>query len=391
MRTIKLDDFDKKLKIEVEYSEFFLGRFINKSEFEILLYHKNQIDKVSSQKVWDKIKKLTNDYELIHLPNRKFKSESIALYNPLSRSYFKLWEIIFDFKLFNEYKNNIVIASLAEGPGGFIEAINNYRKTYFNSYDHIYGITLKSENKEVPGWNKAARYLKSNKNIDISYGRDMTGNLYNLDNILYFRDYIYTKEKKYVDIITADGGFDFSIDFNNQEQLSHKLIFCEIVTALTVQALGGKFICKFFFIFSELSMSFLYLLNSHYETLYITKPLTSRTANSEKYIVCSNFKGIDSSYLDKLHKIVQDWNTISINDWQINSIFKEPIPDDFKSKIIGFNTKNSDQQIQNIKKTLDYIDNNKNIEDTKVYQTKLAKEWCKKYSIKINQNSIFIN
>ena len=66
MRTIKLDKFDKKLKIEVEYSEF-LGEFINKSEFETLLYHKNQIDKVSSQKIWDKIKKLTNDYELIHL------------------------------------------------------------------------------------------------------------------------------------------------------------------------------------------------------------------------------------------------------------------------------------------------------------------------------------
>ena len=37
------------------------------------------------------------------------------------------------------------------------------------------------------------------------------------------------------DIITADGGFDFHQDFNNQEKLSHKLIFCEVVTALTIQ------------------------------------------------------------------------------------------------------------------------------------------------------------
>ena len=36
------------------------------------------------------------------------------------------------------------------------------------------------------------------------------------------------KYQNSMDIITADGGFDFSIDFNKQEQLSNRLIFCEI-------------------------------------------------------------------------------------------------------------------------------------------------------------------
>ena len=30
-----------------------------------------------------------------------------------------------------------------------------------------------------------------------------------------------------------------------------------------------------------------------YEEIYLNKPLTSRPANSEKYIVAKNFKGID--------------------------------------------------------------------------------------------------
>ena len=47
--------------------------------------------------MWDKSKKLSNEYELIHLPNKKMRGQSIAKYEPLSRSYFKLWEMIVDF------------------------------------------------------------------------------------------------------------------------------------------------------------------------------------------------------------------------------------------------------------------------------------------------------
>ena len=43
------------------------------------------------------------------------------------------------------------------------------------------------------------------------------------------------------DLVTADGGFDFSTNFNKQEQSSLRIIFCEIVTALSVQKKGGAF------------------------------------------------------------------------------------------------------------------------------------------------------
>ena len=68
-----------------------------------------------------------------------------------------------------------------------------------------------------------------------------TGNIYDLENILHFKS--ITNE---VNIVTADGGFDFSIDFNRQEFLAQRLIFCELVTAFSVQKVGGCFICKFF-------------------------------------------------------------------------------------------------------------------------------------------------
>ena len=392
MKTIKLNCnyLNKLLNICLTYNEDETNILYNKEEIDRLISYKNKIDSVSSQKVWDNTKKLTNDYELIHLPNRKLKSESIAKYEPLSRSYFKLWEIIFDFDLFNNFNKNAVIAGIAEGPGGFIEAMNNFRKMYTKYNDHIYGITLKSINKDVPGWKKANNYLKKNNNISICYGSDNTGNIYNLENILYFNNYIRKKNPNGVDIITADGGFDFSIDFNNQEKLSHKLIYCEIITALTIQNIGGSFICKFFDLYTELSISLIYLLSCFYKEVYINKPLTSRPANSEKYIICKGFIGIKENYLKSLQELIEDWNTIDINNWNIISIFSETIPNNFIKEILEYNTKNSLMQINNIEKTLDYINKNKKLDDTKDFQTKMAINWCNKYKIKINQNSNFI-
>ena len=47
-------------------------------------------------------------------------------------------------------------AHIAEGPGGFMEATYNlsHNLNKFKDYKH-YGITLYSNNKDIPGWNKS--------------------------------------------------------------------------------------------------------------------------------------------------------------------------------------------------------------------------------------------
>ena len=60
---------------------------------------KNRITEINSNQ-WDEVKKITNPYEFIHTFNSKTKtidSRSIALYKPLSRSFFKMIEIISEF------------------------------------------------------------------------------------------------------------------------------------------------------------------------------------------------------------------------------------------------------------------------------------------------------
>jgi len=371
----------------------------NHEEMEKLKKHKNQIDSIYDSKDWDTAKKITNPYELVYVSSRKSKMISIAKYEPLSRSYFKLWEILHDYFLNPKYENNyklitnknkIKIAHIAEGPGGFMEAIINFRKKYINKQynilnikDDIYGITLKSTDKEIPGWKKATNFLRRNNNITITYGQDGTGDIYKTENIKFFQNRVGYNS---VDIITADGGFDFSIDFNRQEFLAQRLIFCEIVTAISVQKIGGCFICKFFDTYSILTIKFIYLLQCLYNDIHITKPLTSRPANSEKYVIACQFKGIDSAKLNRLYNIIDQWDHINISGKQVIDIFEETIPEEFAKEIDKYNTYSAQGQTEYITKTLSQVNKRNQVYNIMNEQNINALQWCQTYDVDINFN-----
>ena len=368
---------------------------IMKNEWEELRKIKNTIDDYNL-KDWDKSKKMTNPYELIYMPSRKIRSESIANIDPLSRSYFKMWEILFNHVLFTDgtFKKKITIVSIAEGPGGFIEALVTYRKKYNQIVDDVFAMTLRSTHKEIPGWDKAYNFLNENKNVSIHYGVDNTGNIYNKDNILSLKNEIIKNNAEMAHIVTADGGFDYSANFNNQESSSLRIIFAEIVTALTMQKQGGHFICKMFDTYLEKSVYFIYLLCGLYEKVCFHKPVTSRPANSEKYIICKTFKGIPDDYLKKLQIILKCWEHTDENDYKIESIFNSEIPEGFLKQMEKLNTNHFIDQKRSIKETIDIIKNKPNLTDLNRIlknQVKLAINWCKQYEVDVNINSTFLN
>ena len=381
---VKLKDSEKQyMKLTSIINENQENKYINPTELEQLQSLKNRI---FSSLDWDKHKKFSNDYELIHIPNKRNRTDSIAYYQPLSRSYFKMIELIHDYHLLDNYQSNFKTAHLAEGPGGFMEATHNlskHKNEIGSTMSQHYGMTLYSDNKDIPGWNKAYDFLLKNNNIHISYGEDNTGDLYKANNIKHFANYVGMGS---CHLITADGGFDFSIDFNNQEQLSYKLILCEIICCLYSQSIGGHFVCKFFDIYTLATVKLLYFLCSFYEEVYISKPHTSRPANSEKYIVCKKFIGIDYLYLDEILKLLAYDNLVDIFDFKV--------PDSFLKQIINFNKINTKYQTGTIEYTLNLIEKKKNLSFLNQIienQVKKAKEWCQKYQVKINYRSTFVN
>jgi cap1 methyltransferase len=272
------------------------------------------------------------------------------------------------------FPKNMKSFHLAEGPGGFIEALSYYRK---NKQDMYYGITLMDNECSVPKWSRADYFLMKNPNIIIETGEDNTGNLYNVKNLLYMEKYKHT-----MDFISADGGFDFSIDFNKQEENSAKLIFCEICFTLMLQKEGGSFVLKVFDLYSSCSLQLLYLLSYFYEEVIISKPLSSRPANSEKYIICLRFKMVHN-LKQILDKFIENYES-----YKITNIFKPEMkfPNHFVEKMIEINSIFGQNQIENIVSILNYIvDESKNEKSEQIKKTHLSKcaKLCKKYNLPI--------
>ena len=227
---------------------------------------------------------------------------------------------------------------------------------------------------------KSTYFLNNNKNVFIEKGLDDTGNLLVQKNL----EYCHLKYKGSMDLITGDGGFDFSIDFNKQEVLSLKLIYAQICYALIMQKQGGTFILKIFDIFTEPTIDFLYLLCSLYKNVYIMKPETSRIANSEKYIICKDYKINDDKELYKI--IINSYSKVINNDY-IHRILNINIPNYFLNKIEEINTLLGQYQMENISCTFTLIKSNNvtKIDNYKKNNLNKCVKWCTKHNLPINK------
>ena len=332
---------------------------------------------------WDMYKKYTNPYEYIHSIISPQQKISISKLKPLSRSFYKMIELYNLFNFSDDYMDEIKSFHLAEGPGGFIEAFIFIRK---NPKDIYYGMTLISEDQNIPSWKKSKLFLQKHNNIKIEYGKDNTGDLLSKENLLYCLE----KYNNSIDIVTGDGGFDFSVDFNKQEEFSIYLIFAQIAFALAIQKENGSFIIKMFDLFTAASLDLLYLLCSCYEKVYIVKPNTSRFANSEKYIVCKNFKLNNSKNI--VLKLAEFYEAIN-NEKPIKRFLNIEIPYLFKNRVEELNAIFGQQQIENINLTFNIIES-KNTDKLELYKRNNINKcivWCQKFNIPCNKHLLIPN
>jgi 23S rRNA U2552 (ribose-2'-O)-methylase RlmE/FtsJ len=435
--------------------------YVSSSIYAHLCDVKHQIEQY--QDTWDNIKKYTNPYEYIH-SNISGNKTNISKLRPLSRSFYKMIEIIKNTNMLSRYetmyatkpdsKMGIKTFHLAEGPGGFIEALAYLRGLGYQRYsynekntgggggggggggsgdyssppihilkrntdfhdeymkeqdylkvsrrifdsqkeitgggatsatgtvyanDRYYGMTLVNDDPICPGWKKTRAFLESHPNVIIENGADKTGNLISLNNFIYCSE----KYKNTMDIVTADGGFDFSLDFNQQENMATQLIFCEVFYALAVQKQGGSFILKIFDVFHKTTVDILYILSYYYNNVSIMKPYTSRVANSEKYIICQGFKVTDS------HAIIKQFVGVfpSLLSGVLSSFLSFHHDLYYLNRIEEMNAMVSFQQIENITSTLSIITNHRNAEKLEQYKRANVNKciaWCEKYDIPYN-------
>jgi 23S rRNA U2552 (ribose-2'-O)-methylase RlmE/FtsJ len=296
---------------------------------------------------------------------------------------------------------------LAEGPGGFIEAICNKRA---NPFDEYHGMTILVDEMDdnVPGWNKTGYFLEQHPNVHIETGADGTGDLLHIANF----DHCIEKYASSMDLVTADGGFDFSKDFNKQELSIMHLLWGQVCYALCLQKMGGNFVLKLFDIFYDHTIDILYILSGFYNEVNVCKLQTSRIGNSEKYVVCKGFRyetcreflpiirdsfeqisqtrSVPDTDSGRFHKRTGGDN---LRVWRILNI---PVPRHFTKQIEDINAMFGQQQIENIHYTISIIDKHTKHDKTEqLTKQNISKcvNWCIEHKVPYNNittTNIFI-
>lgn len=355
------------LKYSLDFTDFPENPDSKFGYVPLLNNYRNDINNIKAED-WKRVRWYINDCDFL-------------VKDPLiNRAFYKYWEIINEFEIFENYKEDDIILHCAEAPGGFIQGSNIYlqidrivekkeeiipkktidehgfitinkkQKKQKNNY-RIYTISLNKDlpqykNYNLPTYNKSVL----NKHVHITYGKDNTGDINNWDNIKHIKH--ISKIPFY--LITADGGFDEGTDFNNKEQLHYLLILSEIYAAIKLQKNGGHYILKVFDVFTETSVHLLYLLSQCWEGICVYKPKTSRPTNSEKYIICKNFCVSEENKMHILNILENLSNNIKRFNYKYISfrLFKS-IPEDFILLIQKMNKLFLNKQCEFLQKAVD--------------------------------------
>uniref|UniRef100_A0A671P306 Cap-specific mRNA (nucleoside-2'-O-)-methyltransferase 2 n=1 Tax=Sinocyclocheilus anshuiensis TaxID=1608454 RepID=A0A671P306_9TELE len=200
----------------------------------------------------------------------KSQNQRDILYQKLcTQAWAKFYEILGTFKLLpdNALKSGELNSiHLCEAPGAFISALNHFLKTSGLHYDRLIAHTL-------PWW---------------FFGSDNTGDIMLQKHLLELPRFV--SNMRSVDLVTADGSFDCRGDPGEQERLVAPLQYCEAVCALLLLGTGGSFVLKMFTLFEHSSVCLLYLPACCFRSVNVFKPGTSKSGNSELYIVCLDYQ-----------------------------------------------------------------------------------------------------
>jgi hypothetical protein len=127
---------------------------------------------------------------------------------------------------------------------------------------------------------------------------------------------------------------------------------------------------------TDITSKYIAILMYYYNDVYIYKPLTSRYSNSEKYIICINYKGLDNN-INKLDKI---YNHMEKNKLFIVDIFSNYlIPDELFNFIKNVVINLLDLQINYLEKSLDFIENDNNLLEMITNKEKNCQLWINNF------------
>ncbi len=294
-----------------------------------------------------------------------------------------MWEMLELTGITKALPQRVRTAHVCEGPGGFIQAIYDNVERDRKQVGSTLAMTLRPDHPSVPGWKRASNFLRRHKTIHIEYGPKRNGDILDPENQQAYLETIPTGGH----IFTADGGFDFSDEYDKQELNIYNLLVNSILLATQSLMLEGSFILKIFDIQSHATEDLLAICASQFRRWTIYKPATSRPCNSEKYFIGTGFRGRNPLLISFLKEVAaalkegQSFVKLLSEDFEITQKIRETI------RLIALPISERQKlSIQNVLK----ISKERTFEEQREISfkagTENAQEWCRIFRIPTRQN-----
>lgn len=352
--------------------------FVNQRAHEMLTTVKTSI---GNDHRWDKHKKYFNKYELISSSTPD--APSCSSYQPTSRSFYKMIEMLHDHHGDLTTQHPCKAAFLCDAPGGFVEAFLVYRRRQTGCMggwigkDVLHAISLVAYGTDVPSW-RIPRDMLRNNNVHL-HGGD-TGNNGDLYSIRNIDDFVEKVGQHSCELVTADGGFDVSSDFNNQEGCSLRLLVSQVYTALRTMSNGGAFLMKIYDISLPATMRLLWHLHCCFSGgIVIDKPFTSRAANSEKFLICKWFDR--TTRVNKLMESLRVSVCRSQGEVPLVRGGRQLPPSWFLRELSVYNLRYIAKQTRAIVETVQHMRSTDFAYPKVIEQRAAARQWCQHYGM----------
>lgn len=282
----------------------------------------------------------------------------------VSNGFIKLWEIYNTLNIIPN-KKKVKVFHLAEAPGQWINCTHYFiltKRSKVEEYDWK-ATSLNPKNKEnikkygtnIFGYKDEYGLLRKYKNRWI-WGADDTGDITKIDNLKWYQLYCQKWEKNSgkIDLVLGDGGIQ-SDDIIVNQKLEYSQLFMVLATA----SYGSNCVIKHFLPYvRKIPESFksigyfsnlIYLYYLMFETVILTKPMTSSPISGEFYIVGKSFRGLSNGNFEKIINTLENFKPNQC-------IFPQnEIPDEFIKQIIEFNNNILQLNIKSENMRLEYL------------------------------------
>ena len=301
-----------------------------------------------------------------------------------SNAFLKIYEMLITYPLINN-NNKLKSFHFCEAPGMFIVGLNHYIQTRTQIKDWSwYGNSLSVSTSKTALTDLHGLINKYKDKWLI--GPESDGDIRTLKNIDYFKEIIGE-----VDLITSDCGICVEIsDLNQYEEQIAETDYAQFYNMINLLKIGGSGLIKTFIPLELASnVCVIYTLTQLFEKVYICKPITSRPQNSEVYLICLNYQGINKELQHNLRSLLDKKINPKFNP---NYQWIKDIPITFISQLEDYIIDITRQQISYLLNIFHFVDNTSELDKIKLLKedklkSKTNQYWCNKFNMISNNGT----